>query len=370
MARRSYFFLTAAVAALLLLGGVYSTLSGSAESPPVTSTTIPGPTGLVVIPEGGAELAAEIAGEVLYRAHEGLVFPVVAESGDWLRVMTTCSDEGWVRRAQTETIPAAFPSNPGPGFDLSEAVIVVDPGHGGRDEGAIGPGQSEEKEVNLAIAELLRKRLETSNDIDWATGTIRPGDEYPSIGAVWMTRESEGPNGGDVFLGLAYRAVLANSAGADALVSIHNNSSPSQTTDYPGSAVFYAVSSPGSDRLASLIHEELLLGLGPFASEWGSGKFNGPMARVDTETGDDFYGLLRRAESPAVIIEGLYISRDREEQLLGTQLVRQAYADAVYRGLVRFLTTDSFGTEVRDPDPFSGDVGSPSTSSCEVPVQP
>jgi hypothetical protein len=133
--------------------------------------------------------------------------------------------------------------------------------------------------------------------------------------------------------------------------------------------VFYAVGSPGSDRLASLIHEELVRGLAHFGDSWGAALETGAKARVDAETGDDFYGLLRRAEAPAVIIEGMYISNPPEEQLLQSEILQRAYADAVYRGLVRFLTTDEFGSDILEPEPFSGSVGTPSTASCVVPAQ-
>lgn len=356
-------------------GGSSSTLVNlvSPGSSPSTSTTpnLPasGAPGLVIVPTGGVDLYTEPETEPFYRPAEGLIFPVLAEDGDWLHVMTTCSTERWVRRADVEVAPARSLGEPGQGFDLASAVIVLDPGHGGRDRGAKGPTGSNESDANLAIGTWLRDRLLTGQDIDWETGHVRPGDQYPAVAAVWMTRGPDSPNAGDIELGLAYRAAISNSVGADALVSLHNNTTPSTTQETPGSDVFYSVGSEGSDRLASLIHEELVRGLAEFGDSWGAATVTGAKARVDADTGEDFYGLLRRTEAPSVIVEGMYISNPPEEQLLQSEILQRAYADAVYRGLVRFLTTDEGGTEIAEPEPFSGSVGSPSTVSCVVPAQ-
>ena len=371
--------LTAPATALLLLAAACAPVSQAGEGSTSTAVTAAAPNqaatpdglaGLAVVPAGGADISSAIDGPAAYRSHENLLLPIISENGDWLEVVTTCSTEEWVRRSDVEIVTRSTAASPGPGFDLSSAVIVVDPGHGGRDKGAKGPSGSNEKDFNLSISILLRNRLAAPQDIDWETGHVRPGDQYPAVASVWMTRGPEGPEGGDFELGLAYRAEVANGAGADALIAVHNNSSPTETLPAPGSDVFYAVSSPGSDRLASLIHEELMRGLSPFASSWSAGNINGPKARVDPETGDDFYGLLRRSDPSSVIVEGLYISTAEEERLLETSLVQMAYADAVYRGLIRYLTSDESGTPVIEPIPFSGTVGSPSTASCVVPTQP
>ena len=74
---------------------------------------------------------------------------------------------------------------------------------------------------------------------------------------------------------------------------------------------------------------------------------------------------------PTVITEGAYLSNPSEAELLATAEFRQAYADAVYRALVRFLTTDDVGAG-RDTDPviWHGDAGSgDARSDCVIPEQ-
>ena len=96
----------------------------------------------------------------------------------------------------------------------------------------------------------------------------------------------------------------------------------------------------------------------------------GARARIDPETGDDYYGLLRRATMPAVIVEGVYISEPDEEALLATDEFRTSYAEAVYRGVVRFLTTDEAGAGVNDPEYFPDDAGTVSGNGCDIAAQP
>ena len=88
-------------------------------------------------------------------------------------------------------------------FDLEVKTIVIDPGHGGRDPGAIGPSGLREKEVTLDIARRLRDRLKKHFSY-----------------RILMTRDD------DVSLSVKDRAEFANIKGADLFISIHVNSLP------------------------------------------------------------------------------------------------------------------------------------------------
>ena len=153
------------------------------------------------------------------------------------------------------------------------------------------------------------------------------------------------------------------------MVSIHNNTVPSTHTDIPGTEVYYAMSVPGADRLAGILYEELLLSLSSFDADWAGGDIQGARAREDPDTGGDYYGIFARAQMPAAIVEGAYISEPEEEALLRTDAFRQAYAEGVYRGVVRFLTTDDPGSSIHEPELFTADAGTVSGSGCVVPSQ-
>ncbi|MGW8272055.1 MAG: N-acetylmuramoyl-L-alanine amidase family protein, partial [Thermodesulfovibrionales bacterium] len=86
-------------------------------------------------------------------------------------------------------------------------VVVIDPGHGGRDPGAIGRRGLQEKDVALDVALKLKRILETKYAVK-----------------VYLTRED------DRFLELKERTTFANGRGADLFISLHVNASPSRKT--------------------------------------------------------------------------------------------------------------------------------------------
>ena len=97
----------------------------------------------------------------------------------------------------SETEKPAVPFKPG-----KIRRIVVDPGHGGKDPGAIGQGGLQEKDVVLAMGLMLSRKIRDELGID-----------------VVMTRSS------DIFIELQERTAIANQVGADLFVSIHANAS-------------------------------------------------------------------------------------------------------------------------------------------------
>lgn len=91
----------------------------------------------------------------------------------------------------------------GPKIFSAKKRIVLDPGHGGKDPGAVGPNRLYEKDVVLDIALKLKKILSKNPDFE-----------------VFLTRDK------DVFVTLEQRTAIANGKNADLFVSIHTNASP------------------------------------------------------------------------------------------------------------------------------------------------
>ncbi|BCA79461.1 N-acetylmuramoyl-L-alanine amidase [Desulfuromonas sp. AOP6] len=83
--------------------------------------------------------------------------------------------------------------------------IVIDPGHGGKDPGAIGPSGVLEKDIVLKLAKALKARLENDLGVE-----------------VLLTRDR------DIFIPLEERTAFANKVGADLFISLHANASPSR----------------------------------------------------------------------------------------------------------------------------------------------
>lgn len=369
-----------AAASAIALFAIAASMMGvrTAEAAPVVTTIAPTEAvqvetvraGVAFVPEGGVTLWSGPDRDAMLTIHEGVALPYLHRIDEWLLVTTMCNDTAWVNADEVETVDQAVSQSVGTGFDLSDATIVLDPGHGDRDWGGVGPSGLSEKEVNLDITSRVRDLMATGHNIDWSDGSIEPGSAVSAFGNVILTRDINGPNDGDFELGLGYRVTVATAAGADAFVSIHNNTVPRMSTDLPGSEVYYSVGADGSDRLAGIIYEELLRSFAAFDADWSGGEMQGARARIDPETGDDYYGILRRATMPAVIVEGLYISEPEEEALLATPEFRQAYADGVYRGIVRFLTTFDEGSGINRPEVFPSDAGTVSGNGCQLPVQP
>lgn len=86
--------------------------------------------------------------------------------------------------------------------------VMIDPGHGGKDPGAIGPTGLKEKDVVLAIGRKIREKLERFGEFD-----------------VRMTRDD------DVFIPLEERTAMANKGRADIFVSLHINASPNRRAE-------------------------------------------------------------------------------------------------------------------------------------------
>jgi N-acetylmuramoyl-L-alanine amidase len=333
--------------------------------------------GTVVVARGGADLRPTRNAEPVATIREGVVLPGLGQSADgrWTRVLTTCDQEMWLPTARVHGAPPAPPARTGAGFDFGDAVIVVDPGHGGPvNTGAQSSGGLIEKENNLVIAARLRDLLARPSTIDWETGAIHDGTAVPAAGRVIMTRVGDGADG-DYEAGLTFRATVANAAGAHALVSIHTNAGWDRDTEIPGSDVYYQSQRDvieDSRRLARLMVEELRRGLAPFEADWVGTTLMGAKSRLSPRTGGQYYGVLDDATVPAVIAEGAYIANPTEGALLETPEFQQAYADAMYRALVRFLTTDERGgAPSHAPEVWHGAVfhGGPQPD-CQVPLQP
>lgn len=333
--------------------------------------------GVVVAAVGGVDLASAPDAEPFTRAREGLVFAGrgLSAEGGWVRVFHMCDGIAWARADQLAAQLPAPDARVGAGFDLADAVIVIDPGHGGPGNiGGASPDGLLEKEVNLEIANRVRDLLAEPHTVDWETGTILTGGAIPVPRSVILTRVGEGA-AGDYEAGLDFRAAVANAAGAHAMISIHNNAGWEVATTLPGSDVYYQSQTPvyePSRRLATLLVEEFRRGFSPFQAEWVGTFELGAKSRISPRDGvSQYYGVLKASAVPTVIAEGAYIANPSEAALLRTPEFQHAYAAAVYRALVRFLTTDEPGSAPSfDPEVWEGFAGrGGARPECVIPAQ-
>lgn len=357
------------VVIVLLFGGVFAwrflDREVAAAGSPV-STFAPGSGGAMVgylVTAAGAMLSESVGGEGRTVA-PGIVFPVTAAGSDGFQVLDNCNRPGWIGADGAE--PGLVPIERS--RRIEESVFVIDPGHGLPDLGAVGPSGLTEAEVNIDVSARVVDLLRSAHDIDWATGAVTPGTTVPPVAAAILTRAPDGPNGGDYELGLTFRAMLGNAVDATALVSIHHNTEPTRNLDHPGSSAFVSAANPESPRLGGLIVEELRTAFSRFDADWVGGEGEGLSIRVGAD-GGDYYTILGLSEHPAVIVEGAYISNPSEEALIMTDAFRQAYAEGVYRALVRFVTTDDDPIPAPEPELFDVEAPPRSMDDCVVPTR-
>jgi len=259
-------------------------------------TTVPAVAGFPSIEPGEHVLAV--------RTPNGTLLPAVgAEAGLW-QVMTPCG------------AVAAVPGTP-----VRGAHVVLDPGHGGEEPGAVGPSGLREADLNLDIALRVRDLLQAEG------------------ATVALTRER------DIRMTLATRTAIARSLDPVAFVSIHHNAAPIGTSPTPGSELYHQLDAPGSRRLAGLLWEELQAHFAPFGTDWAVGDQPGARARRSARTGDDYYGILRGAgETTAVLTEAGFLTHPPEEARYLTEEFRQAEARAITTAILRYVRTDDPGS--------------------------
>ncbi|MFE6079090.1 N-acetylmuramoyl-L-alanine amidase [Paenibacillus sp. NPDC057886] len=180
--------------------------------------------------------------------------------------------------------------------DSGRKVVVIDPGHGGKDPGSTSITNKPEKEYNLALALKVQALLLNEPDIELVM--TRDGDTYP-------TRPE--------------RVQLANQLNADVFVSIHGNnveSSPQAT----GTETFYYQRS-SSKELANIIHQRLVKAMGLK----DRGVKNGNLE------------VIRDTTMPAVLLEVGFLSNVMDEELMSSDVVQMKAAQAIADGIKEYL---------------------------------
>ncbi len=225
-------------------------------------------------------------------------------------------------------------------------VIAIDPGHGGEDPGAIGPGGTQEKDVVLKIAKLLRDRINAA-----------------SVGGspmrAYLTRDA------DFFVPLQVRVQKARRVQADLFVSIHADAF--FTPQASGASVFAlsqgAASSSAARWMAqkenkadligginlgsqdaqvqralldmstaAQIKDSLQLGSHLLRQIGGVGRLHKP--RVE-QAG---FAVLKAPDIPSVLVDTAFTSNPEEEEKLRSESYQQKLTDALMRGIMQYFS--------------------------------
>ncbi len=226
-------------------------------------------------------------------------------------------------------------------FLREKKVVVIDPGHGGDDPGAIGRRGLREKDVTLDIAKRIKRILEERYNLE-----------------VHLTRES------DRYISLKKRTLFANRKNADLFVSIHANASPRRSTRGIETYLLNWSNNAEAMRVAARENRISIEKMKQSRSELGM-----ILASLERESKRDeslklahyiqnsmvstlsrryrrihdlgvkqalFYVLVG-AEMPSALVEVAFISNPSEERLLRSPRFRQNSAQAIARGIYRYI---------------------------------
>jgi len=225
-----------------------------------------------------------------------------------------------------------------------DIIVVVDPGHGGKDPGAIGAKGEREKDVVLSIAQLLAKRLKREKGFD-----------------VKLVRND------DFFVPLRKRVEIARKHNADMFISVHADAAPRLTASgasvyclseggaTSATARFMAQRENGADLLGatSLLNlkdkDPMLAGVildmsmnATLAASLQLGStVLGSLAGITTlhqkRVEQAGFAVLKSPDVPSILVETGFISNARDSQRLVTARHQQAVADGLFEGLQRYF---------------------------------
>ena len=196
--------------------------------------------------------------------------------------------------------------------EKAKTVVVIDAGHGGDDPGKIGVNQAEEKDINLAIAKRVQRLLE-QNDV-----------------SVIMTREDndglyDRSASNKKVQDMKNRLHLIQESDPVLTVSIHQNSYHQE--EIHGAQVFYYETSE-EGKLAAGITQRLLIE-----------KVDPENKRV--EKANTSYYLLKKTETPIIIVECGFLSNWNEAELLISDTYQEKLAWAIHLGIMEYVNQTS-----------------------------
>ncbi|MBD8069312.1 SH3 domain-containing protein [Bacillus sp. PS06] len=232
---------------------------------------------------------------VIARANEGDTYKIVSTEGDWYKIEISNGKTGYIAGWIVQVLGGNVQAIQKPGVNqyLKNKTIILDPGHGGRDSGAVGSRGTLEKNLTLRTAKLVH-------------------DKLSAAGAnVILSRSS------DTYVSLASRVSISHYRNADAFVSIHfdsiNDSSVRGITSY----YYKNIDLP----VATALQTELI-------------KYTGLKDRGH-RSGN--YQVLRSNRQPSVLLELGFLSNVSEELTVNSSSYQENVSNGIYYGLAQYF---------------------------------
>jgi len=196
---------------------------------------------------------------------------------------------------------------------LSGMTIVIDPGHGGPDGGAVGADGTQEKDISLDVSLYVREYLQQGG------------------ATVYLTREEDTDLAAEHTKGLSNRKsedirnrlAFVEEKDPDLFLTIHLNAIPSPK--WSGAQTFYYPKYDESKHLAEMIQAEIIRNLENTTREAL------PIQGIY---------LLKHAEVPSAIVEVGFLSNATELELLKDETYQRQMAASIYNGVLRYYTEE------------------------------
>lgn len=199
-------------------------------------------------------------------------------------------------RTQAKTQPEAQP--------LSGVTVVVDPGHGGKDDGA-SSGEVKEQDINLAIALKLRTELEKAG----AAVILTRDGRYDLASAGAKNRKHED---------MEKRVSMINAEPSDLFISIHLNTYPN--VGIHGGQVFYRQNDEAGKQLAQIIQQRL-----------------NALTKTEKQSKTGDYFILNESERPGVLVECGFLSNAGDREALMRSAYQQQLAELLTDSVAEYL---------------------------------
>lgn len=196
---------------------------------------------------------------------------------------------------------------------LAGKTIVIDPGHGGPDGGAVGSDNTTEKEIALEVSKKLRDYLQQAGALVYLTREEDKDLAAPDVRG-YSKRKSED---------IRNRLKFIHDKNPDLFITVHLNALPSNR--WSGAQTFYYPSFPENKHLAKMIQAEIIRNLEN-------------TKRVPLPI-DNIY-LLKYAEVPGALVEIGFLSNEEERELLKDETYQEQMAASIYQGIIRYVTED------------------------------
>ncbi len=195
---------------------------------------------------------------------------------------------------------------------VEKIKILIDPGHGGVDQGASGDMEIGEAPINLAISKKLMSFLEGSG-FQVEMTRYGEGGLYSELTDTIRAKKNED---------LKNRVELINNSDADLAVSIHLNSFPEKK--YYGAHVFYQKSNEVTTKMAADIIQDSMKNI------LNKNNKRVPQIKKDIKIMDD-------TTVPVILIECGFLSNNEEEKKLISDDYQEKTAWAIYSGILRYF---------------------------------